>query len=162
MVDQRSRRLRGDRDLNIRHCDREIQQNDEDALNERTAFSCLILYSTTRGCKSLKGPHSYKSIFEQSVTQSWKDFLHYCIQALISSKFVSQLVIRIEPPYISCSTKAITAHSWNIGKEANSGLYFRQRTVPTSAQVVIQVGKGNSKAFLYEKCNLWNSSRLSC
>ena len=81
MVDQRPRRLRGDRDLNIRHCDREIQKNDEDAVNERTAFSCLILYSTTRGCKSLKGPHSYKSIFEQSVTQSWKDFLHYCIQA---------------------------------------------------------------------------------
>ena len=39
MVDQRPRSFRGNRDLNIRHCDREIQQNDEDAVNERTALA---------------------------------------------------------------------------------------------------------------------------
>ena len=44
MVDQRPRSFRGNRDLNIRHRDSEIQQNHEDAVNERTALASRALY----------------------------------------------------------------------------------------------------------------------
>ena len=37
-----------------------------------------------------------------------------------SSKYAPLLVIRIEPPFINCSTRSITAHSWNTGKEVNN------------------------------------------
>ena len=46
MVDQRPRRLCGDCDRSIRHCDSEIQQNDEDAVNgcwHIVSFLCHIL-----------------------------------------------------------------------------------------------------------------------
>ena len=50
MVDQRSRRLRGNRDLNIRHRDCEIQQNDEDTVNKRTALASRAFVYTK--CKN--------------------------------------------------------------------------------------------------------------
>ena len=57
MVDQRPRRLRGDRDLNIRHCDSEIQQNDEDAVNERIALaSRAFVYTKCKNGQSEASP----------------------------------------------------------------------------------------------------------
>ena len=50
MVDQRPRRFRGNCNYDFNHRDREIQQNDEDALNERTALASRAFVYTK--CKN--------------------------------------------------------------------------------------------------------------